>query len=100
MDGVVEDRRSDKVTSIVLMFGEQIVKVICAYGPHSERTMAEKQEFYELAYERNLRSNAEIVLGLGGFNGHVEKRIDGLKNIHGGNGFGEKYVEGERLLEF
>ena len=29
------------------MFGEEMVRVICAYGPQSERTMAEKQEFYD-----------------------------------------------------
>ena len=63
-EGVVEDGRSDRVTPMVLMFGEEVVRVICAYGPQSGRAMAEKQRFYdELACEWNLRSNAEMVLG-------------------------------------
>ena len=41
-----------------------------------------------------------MVLGMGDFNGHVGKRIDGFESIHGGNGFGERNVEGEMLLKF
>ena len=47
-----------------------------------------------------MRSNAEMVIGLGTFNGHFEKWIDGFEGIHGGNGFGERNVKGEILLEF
>ena len=59
-------RRSDRIMSTVLMFGKEIVRVICGYGSQSGRTMTEKQRFYdELACEWNLRSNAKMVLGLG-----------------------------------
>ena len=87
---------------IVLIFGEEIVREICAYGPQSGRTMAEKWQFYdnELACEWNLRSNAEMVLDLGSFNGHDENRIDRFEGIHGRNSFGKRNVEGEMLLEF
>ena len=62
------------------MFGEVIVRVICVYGLQSKRTMTEKQRFYdEQACEQNLKSNAEMALGLGDFNGYIEKTIDGLK---------------------
>ena len=46
-EGVVEVQRSGKVMSMVLMFGEAILRVICAFGPQSGRTMAEKQCFYD-----------------------------------------------------
>ena len=50
--------------SMVLIFKKEIVKVIYAYGTQSGRKTTEKQQFYDkLACERNLRSNAEVVLG-------------------------------------
>ena len=63
--------------------------------------MAEKQQLYdELACKWNLKSNAEMVLGLGDFNGYARKQIDIFEGIHGGNGFGERNVEKEMVLEF
>ena len=32
-------KRNDRVTSMVLMFGEEMVKVICAYDTQSGRTI-------------------------------------------------------------
>ena len=64
--------------------------MIRAYGAKSGKTMAEKQQICnELTCEWNVRSNAEIILDLGGFNGHVRKRVDGFQSVHGGNNFGE-----------
>ena len=80
--------------SMVLMFREAIMRVICAYGSQSGRAFAEKRFCDELA----VRSNAEMVLDLGDFNGHVGKLIEGFDGIHEGNGFGERNVEGEMLL--
>ena len=45
-----------------------------------------------VACEWHLRSNTEMVLGLGDFDGHVGNRIDGFTGIHIGNGFGERNV--------
>ena len=39
------------------------------------------------------------MIGMGDFNGHVGKRIDGYENVHGGNGIGERNEEG-RMFEF
>ena len=42
-DGAVEVQRiSDKVMLMVLVFGEEIMRVICTYGPQSGKTMEEK----------------------------------------------------------
>ena len=63
--------------------------------------MVKKQRFYyQLACKWNVRSNAKMVLGLGDFNEYVEKRIDRFEGMHQGNGFSERNVEGEMLLEF
>ena len=94
-------RRSDRVMSMVMMIGKEIMRVICAYGPQCGRSVAEKQRFYdELACEWDLKSNNEMVMGLGDFNGHVGQSVDGFENVHGGNGVGERNMEGRLLLEF
>ena len=86
---------------MIVIFGEETVRVICAYGSLGGRTMAEKQGFNdELASEWNLRSNAEMVLNLEDFTGHCRKRIDGFEGKHEGNSFGERNVEKEMSLEF
>ena len=41
----------------------------------------------------------ELVLGIGDFNGHVGKQSEGYEDVHGGNGIGERNVEG-KMLEF
>ena len=43
----------------------------------------------------------ELVLGMGDFNGHVGKRIEGYEGVHGGNGIGEIKINMEgKMLEF
>ena len=34
------------------------------------------------------------------FNGHIERRIDGFEDVHGGYEIGKRNVKGRRLLEF
>ena len=71
------------------------------YGPHSGRMSVKKEHFYDdLRSEWDLHSVGELVLGMGDFNGHVGKRIEGYEGVHGGNGIGERNVEGKMLLEF
>ena len=42
----------------------------------------------------------ELMLGMGDFNGHVGKRIEGYEGMHRGNGIEERNVEVKMLLEF
>ena len=94
-------RRSDRVISLVLAFGESILRVVGAYAPQSGRPEVEKENFYgELAEEWGRGSENETILGLGDFNGHVGKAKTGFEGVHGGYGMGERNVEGRRLLEF
>ena len=101
-DKVIEvRRRSDRVMTVVLAFEEELVRVICGYGPQSGRGGAEKEKFYdELSEEWEVSRGNEFVLGLGDFNGHVGKSPEGFEGVHGGNGIGERNVEGRMLLEF
>ena len=99
---VVEVRRkSDRVMAIVMAFEEEVVRVICGYAPQRGRIDVEKEQFYDdMASEWDLRSKDELVLGLGDFNGHVGRLIEGFEGVHGGNGIGERNAEGRLLLEF
>ncbi|XP_068684483.1 uncharacterized protein [Montipora foliosa] len=79
---------------------EEVVRIICVYGPQSGRTGAEKERFYDdLRSEWDLHNMGELVLGMGDFNGHVGKRIEGFEGVYGGNGVGERNLEGKMLLE-
>ena len=73
------------------MFEEEVVRVRCAYAPQSEKPDAEKERFYEeMACERSVANENELVLGLGDFNGHVEKCAKGFEGIHGGYAIGKR----------
>ena len=62
--------------------------------------VAEKEHFYDdLRSEWDLHRMGELVLGMGDFNGHVGKWIEGYEGMHGGNGIWERNVEG-KILEF
>ena len=61
----------------VLVFEEEVIRVICAYAPQVGRSECKKDDFYnDMASEWNLQNPGEVILGLGNFNRHVEKRID------------------------
>ena len=62
---------------------------------------AEKEHFHDdLKSEWDMHSVGELVLGMGDFNGHVGKQIEGYEDVHGNNGTGKRNVEAKMLLEF
>ena len=94
-------RRCDRVMVIALVFGEEVVRVICAYAPQSGKPDAEKERFFEkMAREWSMANANDFVLGLGDCNGHVGKCVEGFKGIHGGHGVGKRNAEGKMLLDF
>ena len=76
-------RRCDRVMAIGLVFGEEVVTVICAYAQQSGKPDSEKERFYEeMAREWSMANANEMVLGLEDFNGHVgkcAKRFEGME---------------------
>ena len=71
------------------------------YGPQSGRMGTEKERFYDdLRSEWDLHNMGELVLGMGDFNGHVGKWIEGYEVVHAGNRIGERNAEEAMLLEF
>ena len=94
-------KKSDRVMTVVLAFGKQVIRVISAYGPQAGRPLEEKHRFYdELAAEYELQNPSEIILGQGDFNGHIGEEIEGFEDVHEENGIGKRNAEGRMLLEF
>ena len=48
-------RKSDRVMTVVMALEEEVVRIICVYGPQSGRTGAEKECFYD-----DLRSECDF----------------------------------------
>ena len=86
---------------MVLVFEEEVIRVICVYALQVGRSESKKDQFCnDMASEWDLQSPGKVVLGLGNFNGHVGRRIDGFDGVHAGYGIGKRNVEQRRLLEF
>ena len=65
------------------------------------KSECEKDQFYDdMASEWDLQNPGKVVLGLGDFNEHVGRRINGFEGVHGGYGIGKTNVEERRLREF
>ena len=96
-ENMVEIRkRCDIVMAIGLVFGEDVVKIICAYTPQSGKPGAEKERFYEeMARKWSLENANELMLGLGDFNDHFGKCAEGFEGTHGGYGIGKINAEGK-----
>src|SRR5579864_5301661 len=77
------------------------MNVTSVYAPQAGRTMVEKEEFLDLL--REVISGVDDREGMilcGDLNCHVGVNADGFEDVHGGNGFGLRNVEGEMVLEF
>ena len=93
-------RKSDSVMAMVPVFEEKVIRVICAYATQIERSVCEKDQFYnDMARERDLQNPGEV-LRLADFNGHVGRRIDGFEDVHCRYVIGKRNAEERRLLEF
>ena len=70
---------------MVLVFEEEVIRVICAYAPQVERPECEKDQFYnDITSEWDLQNPSEVVLDMGDFNKHVGRRIDNFEGVHSG----------------
>ena len=94
-------RKRDRVIAMMLAFEEEVIRVGCVHALQVKRLECEKDQFYnDMASEWSLQNPVEVVLGLGNFNGHVGRRIDGFERVHGGYGIGKKMLEGEDYSSF
>ena len=92
---------SDTVMTVVVVFEEDVLRLVCGYAPQSGRSLEFKQSLYdELKCESDVHSADDLVISLGDFNGHVGWHIDEFDGVHGGYGLGQRNLDGRMLLEF
>ena len=68
---------------------------MCIWAPR-RKTRLRRINFLMQCYVSGIYKNGDMIVGLGDFNGHVGRWIDGL---HGGYGFGKINVEARRLVK-
>ena len=80
-ESVVEiRRRSDRMKTMRLIFGEEMIRVICVYASQSGKPDIQKGKLYDqLVHEWYMKSKKELILGIGDFNGLVENMWIDLK---------------------
>ena len=97
---LVEVRRvCDRVMTVVV-FEEDVLRLICGYAPQFGRSLEEKQSYDELKCEWDMDSADDLAMCLGYLNGHIGRHIDGFDGVHGAIGVGQANLEGRMLLEF
>ena len=70
---------SDRVMTLVIVFEEDVLRLIYGYAPQSGRSFEEKQSFYDkLKCELDMHSTDDLVMCLHDLNGHVGRHIDGF----------------------
>ena len=96
---MVEIRRvSDRVITVVVIFYEGVLRLICGYAPQTGGCLEEKQSLYdELKVEWDKHCAGDLVMCLGDFTGHMGSHIDGFDGVSGGYGVGKRYLEGRML---
>ena len=68
-------KRSDRMITMSLVFGEDMIRVICVYAPLSGKPDIQKDKFDdELVHEWDMKDTKYLTLGIGDFNGHVREK--------------------------
>ena len=99
---VVEvSRISERIMMIKFVLGNMVVNVLSLYSPQVGRSEEEKDVFWDKVFQlvNNIPQN-DVVIVAGDLNGHVGKTSSGYEGVHGGFGYGDRNVEGVRILEF
>jgi len=99
---VVELREvNERIMVVKMAVGGEILNVVSVYAPQAGRLEEEKESFYDALDDvvAGVGKGERLVLA-GDFNGHVGKEVEGFGGVHGGQGYGVRNSEGNRLLEF
>ena len=99
---VMEAKRSSGPCMMVkIVTGESILNVVSAYAPQVGCTEEDKDSFHEEmgAVLRRISQHERLVIGAD-LNGYVGREDEGFERYHGGKAFGERNVEGVRVLVF
>ena len=95
------NRVSDRILLFELLVGETIITVLSVYAPQSGLDQSTKGAFYDdLQSVMSKVKDQEFLIPCGDWNGHIGQMAEGYEGAHGGKAYGERNIEGERLLEF
>jgi hypothetical protein len=91
----------DRIILIILIIGKTVVTFISVYAPQSSLPEAEKDCFFDQLQSFVTKILAsEVLIPIGGWNGHVGSKSCGFEEVHKGWGYGVRNTEGETVLEF
>ena len=92
---------SERLMMVKLIVGKCLMNVVAAYAPQTGRNQEEKDNFWEAVWKliEGIKKTERIMLG-GDLIGQLAGESDGYEGVHGGQGYGVRNVEGERILEF
>ncbi|XP_056685835.1 uncharacterized protein [Spinacia oleracea] len=102
IDDVVDvSRKSDRIMSIKLVIGDEVVTIVSTYAPQAGLDASTRHEFWEDLEEvvQRVPRSEKLIIG-GDLNGHVGSSRDGFESIHGGFGYGERNEAGNAILDF
>ena len=95
------NRVSDRILLLKLLVGETIITVVSVYAPQCGLDQSTKDAFYDdLQYVMSKVKDQEFLIPCGDWNGHIGQMAEGFEGVHGGKAYGERNLEGDRLLEF
>ena len=102
MDKVFDITRvTDRILVMKVCVDKIIINIISVYTPQVGLDTSIKDEFYDNLLSVVSRINTREKLYIcGDFNGHIGSKPEGYEGVHGGNGYGQRNQEGERILEF
>ena len=77
--------------TVVVVFEEDVLRLICEYTSQSGRRLEEKQSFNDkVKSEWDMHYADNLAMCLDDCNGYVGRHIDGLDGVHGGYGVGQR----------
>ena len=91
---------SDRVMAAVVVFEEDVLRLICGYAPPSEGNLEEKQSFNdELKGELDVYTVGDIIVCLGDIIKLTGRHIDEFDHVHGEYGVDQRNLNGKMFLE-
>lgn len=95
------DRINDRIMSVKLTIGGDIITVLSVYAPQTGCSEEEKDTFWKIldGVTMEIPDNERVIIG-GDLNGHVGGRRSGEDRIHGGWSYGERNAAGHKIAEY
>ena len=94
------NRVSDRILLFKLLVAETIITVLSVYARQSRLDQSKDAFYDDLQSVMSKVKNQEFLIPCGDWNGHIGQMAEGYEGVLGGKAYGERNIEGERLLEF